>query len=146
MTIKGTNANMIITDDEIEETTTSELGTYNDTTLTFTHDKKISLTDMWRAADGAYSQRPTVWLDQEGTKRFLESLEKRFNVTENDIALVKAVRGGTNPGTWGHYQIALAYAKYLSPEFHIWCNEVVKERIEKQGGPKQTDFGGFNVP
>src|SRR5690606_20782518 len=24
----------------------------------------------------------------------------------------------------------LAYAKYLSPEFHMWCNQVVRERME----------------
>ena len=29
-----------------------------------------------------------------------------------------------------HWQIALAYAKYLSPEFHMWCNTVVRERME----------------
>ncbi|MCP3872250.1 MAG: KilA-N domain-containing protein [Desulfobacteraceae bacterium] len=30
-------------------------------------------------------------------------------------------RGRTNPGTWGHWQVALKYAQYLSPEFAIWC-------------------------
>lgn len=117
------------------------LGTYNDTTLVFTHDKKINLTDMWRAADGRRSQAPNFWLDQEGTKRFMESLRKKLNATEDCILETKQGKGG---GTWGHYQLALAYAKYLSPEFHIWCNEVVKERIENEGVPKQAHQ--FQIP
>jgi hypothetical protein len=34
-----------------------------------------------------------------------------------------------------HWQIALAYAKYQSPEFHMWCNEVVRAHME---GTKQV--------
>jgi hypothetical protein len=37
---------------------------------------------------------------------------------------------GRNGGTWAHWQIALAYAKYLSPEFHMWCNTVVRAHME----------------
>lgn len=113
----------------------NELGIYNGTALVFTHDNKINLTDMWRAADGRSSQRPANWLQHDETQKFLESLKKQSNVFQDYI---ETKRGGTNPGTWGHYQIALAYAKYLSPEFHIWCNEVVKERIETQGIPKEV--------
>lgn len=118
------------------------LGTYNDTTLVFTHDKKINLTDMWRAADGTASQRPANWLDLEGTRNFLESLKEKLNVEKTYI--LEKTRG-VGGGTWGHYQVALAYAKYLSPEFHIWCNEVVKERIETQGVPKEA-LHRFKIP
>lgn len=81
---------------------------------------------MWRAEDGKNSQRPVRWLAQIDTVKFLETLENKLKVPGKDFDLVTTKRGGTNPGTWGHYQVALAYAKYLSPEFHIWCNEVVK--------------------
>ncbi len=120
------------------------LGTYNETNLVFTDDKKINLTDMWKAADGRNSQRPAEWLRQVETINFLESLEEKLNVGEAHI--LESTRGAYG-GTWGHYQVALAYAKYLSPEFHIWCNEVVKERIETEGVPKQamSDFSKDDV-
>ncbi|MCL7998002.1 hypothetical protein M8994_07075 [Brucella sp. 21LCYQ03] len=43
---------------------------------------------------------------------------------------MKTVRGGKNPGSSAHWQVVFAYAKYLSPEFYMWCNQVVCERME----------------
>lgn len=44
--------------------------------------------------------------------------------------MVHTDRGGNDPGTWAHWHVALAYAKYLNPQFHVWCNEVVRQRME----------------
>jgi hypothetical protein len=49
------------------------------------------------------------------------------NLSEAQVIAAKRGKGG---GTFAHWQIGLAYAKYLSPEFHMWCNEVVRERME----------------
>lgn len=45
---------------------------------------------------------------------------------------------GKGGGTYAHWQLGLAYAKYLSPEFHICCNTVVRERME--GKPAATQL------
>ena len=37
-----------------------------------------------------------------------------------------------------HWQIGIAYAKYLSPEFHVWCNTVVRDRMEGKLVPAGT--------
>lgn len=51
--------------------------------------------------------------------------------------LINVVRGkGKTQGTFAHWQLALAYAKYLSPEFHMWANQVVKERFEEMADPE----------
>ena len=42
---------------------------------------------------------------------------------------------GRYGSTYAHWQIALAYAKYLDPELHIWCNEVVVDRFELMADP-----------
>lgn len=39
-----------------------------------------------------------------------------------------STKRGVNGVTFAHWQIAMAYAKYLSPEFHVWCSTVVRER------------------
>lgn len=74
------------------------------------------------------------WLSQEQAKRFIEFLADSVGVSEvakNHFGLVSVKRGGTSRGeTFAHWQIGLAYAKYLSPEFHMWCNQVVRERME----------------
>ncbi|PHQ71766.1 MAG: hypothetical protein COB93_02505 [Sneathiella sp.] len=85
----------------------------------------LSLTDMWKAAGEDDSKRPSEWLRQDATQAFIEVLSSS-NMGEAHIR----TRRGNRGGTMAHWQIGLAYAKYLSPEFHMWCNQVVRERME----------------
>ena len=55
--------------------------------------------------------------------------------TEPDGLVVTA--RGNGGSTWAHWQLALAYARYLSPAFHAWCNAVVRNAVERFGGPPQ---------
>ncbi|OEI82501.1 hypothetical protein GRI33_05010 [Brucella sp. BO3] len=87
----------------------------------------MSLTDMWKASGSDDLKRPSRWLEQDATIQFVEVVAASHNVGQSDI--IKGKRG-KNGGTHAHWQIALAYAKYLSPEFHMWCNQVVRERME----------------
>lgn len=94
------------------------------------HDRseKLSLTDMWRAAGSDHAREPAKWLSSADAARFIEAVAVILGNSEDEM--VKTVRGGRTPGTWAHWQIALAYAKYLSPEFHMQCNVVIRERME----------------
>ena len=78
---------------------------------------------VYYTAGGKKHRDPRQWKRKEGSQ-FVESLTKKLNVPVGNI--LKTVKGRYG-GTYAHWQIALAYAKYLSPEFHIWCNEVVKD-------------------
>ena len=110
----------------------------------------LNLTDMWRAAGCPEHRRPAKWLAFDETARFrshaqvhwTEPEEPAFadNVLQEDIirldpdGLVAALRGRRG-GTWAHWQLALSYARYLSPEFHLWCNTVVRAAMERRAGP-----------
>lgn len=107
-------------------------------------DEMLNLTDMWRAAGGPAMRRPSFWLRQEQTERFrsfqrsLASLE--FNVRHDHIKSsvpdpFVAVDRGQGGSTWAHWQLALAYAQYLSPAFHSWCNTVVRDAMQNRRGP-----------
>lgn len=85
----------------------------------------LSLTDMWRAAKGDPSKSPAQWQRLPSSIEFVDHLE--LIVGKSHDNLIDARKRG---GTFAHWQIALAYAKYLSPEFHMWCNTVVRERME----------------
>jgi hypothetical protein len=95
----------------------------------------LSLTDMWRAAGGSDSQRPSKWLEIDGTDVFVNHISSLLNVPVGDI--IQSERG-RNGGTWAHWQIGMAYAKYLSPEFHAWCNQVVRDHMEHRHIPVET--------
>lgn len=101
----------------------------------------VSLTDLYKAAsaqgwaDGKlepkrWGQRPTA--KKSGTSGnvsvsggpgldFITFVAENLKVNAGDI--YKAVRG-KHGGTFAHWQIALAYAKYLSPALHMQVNEV----------------------
>ena len=88
----------------------------------------LSLTDMWKAGGSDAQQSPSKWRGLPSTKAFVSHVELTIGKSDSDLFVVQ--NGGKNPGTWAHWQIALAYAKYLSPEFHMWCNTVVRDRME----------------
>lgn len=95
----------------------------------------LSLTDMWRAAEGTDSQRPYEWLRTDVAEMFVDHISTVTGLARNE--LIQTLRGN-EAGTWAHWQIGMAYAKYLSPEFHAWCNQKVRDHMEGRNVPVQT--------
>lgn len=91
----------------------------------------LSLTDMWKAAGSPENKRPAEWARYEG-KTFVEFVAETHNV---GVAHIMKSQRGKGGATIAHWQIALAYAKYLSPEFHMWCNSVVRAYMEGKPAP-----------
>ena len=50
-----------------------------------------------------------------------------------------ATARGRLGGTWAHWQLALAYARYLSPASHLWCNTVVRAALVWHDGRSTAD-------
>ena len=65
------------------------------------------------------------WLKNNQTKAFLNELSAVRRIVLTD--LVKVKQGGTAQGTWLHEDVALEFARWLSPAFAIWCNDRIKE-------------------
>lgn len=84
----------------------------------------VSLTDIYAAAvregmaDG--KQDPRQWKRREG-EQFIGFVAENLNVSLRHIYVGTKGKGG---GTYAHWQIALAYAKYLSPQLHMQVNEI----------------------
>lgn len=117
------------------ETTTMDTDmTFKGITIGTTRDKLISLTDMWKACGANPSKKPAMWLRNDGTMEFVKAVARKLKVAESH--LLKTRSGRRHGGTYAHWQISMAYAKYLSPEFHIWCNQVIRERFEEDADPE----------
>lgn len=80
----------------------------------------LSLTDMWKAGGADSSKRPYEWSRKDGAA-FIEAVSLSLNAPVERIYSAARGKGGA---TFAHWQIAIAFAKYLSPEFHMWCNSV----------------------
>ncbi len=96
-------------------------------------DEKVNLTDMWRAAGSPAGKRPAEWLRRESTIEFSAHLA---DVGQTHIDnLTENTKGGASGGgaTWGHWHLAMAYARSLDHAFHVWCNDVI--RVAMQDAP-----------
>lgn len=84
----------------------------------------VSLTDLFKAAQAAGQttgkRDPRRWKEEAG-QEFIAVVAGTLNVPAADIYKATKGKGG---GTFAHWQIALAYAKYLSPALHMQVNEV----------------------
>jgi phage antirepressor YoqD-like protein len=98
---------------------------YNGSPVTFQKGDSVMVnaTEMAKAFD----KRPIDWLQNKQTEEFLNELSKVRKSTLAD--LVQVTRGGDNPGTWMHEDVALEFARWLSPAFSIWCNDHIKELL-----------------
>ncbi len=126
---------------------TIQIFRYNGNDITFLAgcgDTMVNATQMAKP----FGKKPAQWFDNPGTHEFIEALaesrglapmvEKRTSLNATALAqrypsLVKVVKGGivneTEQGTWFHEDVAVEFARWLSPQFAIWCNDRIKELL-----------------
>lgn len=99
---------------------------YNGSPVTF----QIGDATMVNATEMAkpFGKQPVFWLNNQYTKGFLEEMSKLRNLSLADLVIV--TKGGNAPGTWFHEDVALEFARWLSPAFAIWCNDRIKELMK----------------
>lgn len=69
-----------------------------------------------------FNKRPAKWLELPSTKAYLDSLSAIRKMDRS--TLIKNLNG---VGTWLHEDVAIEFARWLNPEFSIWCNDRIKE-------------------
>lgn len=75
-----------------------------------------------------FEKRPIDWLQNQSSIEYLNELSKVRKSTLAD--LVQVTKGGNNSGTWMHEDVAMEFARWLSPAFAIWCNDRIKELLK----------------
>jgi phage antirepressor YoqD-like protein len=122
---------------------------YNGNNITFqlgNGDVMVNATEMAKGFD----KNPSQFFRTENRSEFIHILGKRLKINHqpnftNEIfnsardvqikypELVVVKQGGndlTNTGIWFHEDLALEFARWLSPAFAIWCNDKIKELIK----------------
>lgn len=110
----------------------------------------LNLRTMWQATGKPKDRFPGAWLRLPETQQFL--LQLQYYLSENptttgghdmEASLIKPVgtrpllgrTGGRNGGLWSHWCLAMVYARYLSPAFSVWCNQVLLDSMERDRDP-----------
>jgi len=99
---------------------------YKGVAIRGSEDDFLNLTDMWRANGADPNKRPSDWIHKEGAP-FIEFIEEN-----NEGSKVPVIRIEDEGSTSAHWQIGWAYAGYLSHEFHLYCNSVVRTDTENK--------------
>lgn len=103
---------------------------YNGSDITFSSGNgvMVNATEMAKP----FGKRAVDWLQNQSTVEFINALTEVRKSTSADFQAVIVVKGG-NPdaqGTWMHEDVALEFARWLSPAFSIWCNDRIKELMK----------------
>lgn len=69
------------------------------------------------------------WLSNKSTKEFLSTLSAVRTIPLTDLVEIKQ-GGNSEQGTWMHEDVAMEFARWLSPAFAIWCNDRIKELLQ----------------
>ncbi len=96
---------------------------YNGSEITFEigNGVMINATEMAKS----FGKQPAEWFRLPSTARFMEALEAMGKSHRSE--LTKTING---VGTWMHEDVALEFARWLSPAFAIWCNDRIKELLK----------------
>jgi hypothetical protein len=90
-------------------------------------DGYVNATEMAKANQA----RLDHWLENKQAKEYLKALQESISPEsrENDRLIV--VEGfGAIKTTWVHPLLAIAFAQWISPAFHVWCNQHIKTLME----------------
>ncbi|WP_397443047.1 KilA-N domain-containing protein [Pseudomonas chlororaphis] len=98
---------------------------YQGQVVTFNADGWINAT----VAAARFGKVPNEWLRLSSTDEYIKKLASRMaesNTGKSRITLVTTRRGNTaNSGTWLHPKLAVKFARWLSVDFEIWCDEQI---------------------
>lgn len=83
-----------------------------------TFDNLYSLNDLHLASGGEDKHRPTFFIRLDTTKDLIKEIESE-NSDVQICTSTKSLRTGANKGTWACEELALAYATWISPKFHL---------------------------
>ena len=94
----------------------------------------VNATEMARS----FGKTPKDFLVNKSTKELISTLSVIRGIPLSQLVVVR--KGNSSQfgqGTWMHEDVALEFARWLSPKFAIWCNDRIKELLT-QGGVMLT--------
>jgi hypothetical protein len=73
------------------------------------------------------------WKRLPSTLTYLASLSRLGKIPERELIIVR--KGGNDKnsqGTWIHKKLIIAFARWLSPDFAVWCDGVIEEILSQK--------------
>ena len=82
------------------------------------------------------------WLNSKATKEYIQALKNSDTEKFGNTSLFKVAKGNFSDdrvqGTWLHPKLTIFFARWLSPEFAVWCDVQIEEIIKGKTVAIQT--------
>lgn len=106
--------------------TLSKVFSYDGSAITFSKGDSVMVNATEMAKP--FNKVTKDWLRTKQSQEFIASLSAVRQISPTDLVLIKQ-GGNGEQGTWMHEDVALEFARWLSPAFAIWCNDRIKELL-----------------
>jgi hypothetical protein len=82
----------------------------------------------------SFNKAPKDWLKTTETKKYIEAVGEIYNLTLNEMVIVRKgnFSDGQVQGTWLHQKLIIAFARWLSPYFAVWCDFQIEEILSSK--------------
>ncbi len=85
--------------------------------------------------------KPTAnWLRNSETKKYIETLSKHLSISKEKLVVIQQGGKPEEQGTWIHKKLIIAFARWISPEFAIWCDEQIEEILQGTISPPKLSL------
>lgn len=93
--------------------------TYNDHQIEQRDDNYVNLTQMAKANKA----RLNNYFASLETQKYLKAAQESIRLKSSQQDLTQVIGAGRSKQTFGHPLVALHLGQWISPEFHVWCNQ-----------------------
>jgi len=83
---------------------------------------RFNLNSLHKASGTSAHKRPSKWLSTDATQELIEAVAEQSPLTGLGQNVVNSVKGGLKSGTFADEILAVAYAAWVSPKFHVQVN------------------------
>ena len=101
----------------------SQILRYNDNPITFRTIGGVLMVNATQMAK-PFGKRPSLWLRLPVARKFIRIIQRE---KKHPIVITKG--GRDNGGTYIHEDLAIEFARWLSPAYAVWCNDRIKELL-----------------
>lgn len=107
------------------EPSVSTVFAYDGANVTFAKKDGVVMVNATQMAK-PFGKKAADWLKTDYVKDFINTMTEVKKINSSDLLRVTY---GNNGGTWMHEDVAIEFARWLSPAFAIWCNDRIKELL-----------------
>jgi hypothetical protein len=80
-----------------------------------------------------FNKLPKDWLKTKDTQSYINAISQAYNLSYETLVII--IKGNFSnqkeQGTWIHKKLIIAFARWISPEFAVWCDKQIEEILGK---------------